>query len=430
MNGSSSLTSASKASGMGTFAFRGGVSNVGISKQGSNHTYNLQSIAYTPRSHLVCSSARLCVLGADSKEDSEPELLEKPRRPPPRVTRATSSGGRGRGGSNQNRGGGGGGGGRGQGNYNNDQNRQGGGRGGRTNSSAIGGPGADPSFAPGSNNQGRGTGRKSFSRNDNNRSKGNDDGPRGGKGQSQQGNRRGGQQKINLAGRRKARQNRKAERKQEALASAPIREEIFEVGPEGMSVPDLAEMLAVPAVDIVKKLFMKGLAVQVNSTLDAETVKLVGEEYGVAVLDIEENVEDSARKSRDFIDEDDIENLQSRPPVVTVMGHVDHGKTSLLDFVRKTKVAAGEAGGITQSIGAYTCSVDYNDSSKAVTFLDTPGHEVRNDDFSCCCYNANDVKPKSNAEFHCVDIKPNELFKSEALIHCFLLVLHTGYVCF
>lgn len=122
---------------------------------------------------------------------------------------------------------------------------------------------------------------------------------------------------------------------------------------------------------------MKGLAVQVNSTLDAETVKLVGEEYGVDVLDIEESVEDSAKKSRDFIDEDDIDNLQSRPPVVTVMGHVDHGKTSLLDYIRKAKVAAGEAGGITQSIGAYTCAVDSAEGSKAVTFLDTPGHEVR-----------------------------------------------------
>jgi translation initiation factor IF-2 len=211
-----------------------------------------------------------------------------------------------------------------------------------------------------------------------------------GNGDRRRGNDRGGQKqkgdrferpkrgkKIDVDSRRKARQNRKAERKQEALAAAPQREDIFEVGPEGMSVPDLAEMLAVPAVDIVKKLFMKGLAVQVNSTLDPETVKLVGEEYGVDVLDVdEESVEDSAKKSRDFLAEDDVEDLQSRPPVVTVMGHVDHGKTSLLDFVRKSKVAAGEAGGITQSIGAYTCSVDGGEGEKAVTFLDTPGHEA------------------------------------------------------
>jgi translation initiation factor IF-2 len=144
-----------------------------------------------------------------------------------------------------------------------------------------------------------------------------------------------------------------------------------------MSVQDLADMLAVTPVDIVKKLFMKGLALQVNSTLDPETVKLVGTEYGVDVLDKDEaRVEDMARKDVIFLDEDDLEHLTLRPPVVTVMGHVDHGKTSLLDFVRKTKVAASEAGGITQSIGAYTCEVDYSGEKKQVTFLDTPGHEV------------------------------------------------------
>lgn len=84
-----------------------------------------------------------------------------------------------------------------------------------------------------------------------------------------------------------------------------------------------------------------------------------------------------AKKTTEFLEDEDADFLQPRPPVVTVMGHVDHGKTSLLDFIRKTKVAAGEAGGITQAIGAYTCDVDYNEDKRQITFLDTPGHEVR-----------------------------------------------------
>jgi len=302
-------------------------------------------------------------MGAESEDEAvEEELLARPKRPPPRLTRAPSSssshgGGQRRGGGNQRRGG--------RGGSFGQQREAGSGRpGGAMNREASMQPAVmDPP------------------RNDNSGNRGNGDRRRGSdRGQKQKEDRferpkRG--KKIDVDSRRKARQNRKAERKQEALAAAPQREDIFEVGSEGMSVPDLAEMLAVPAVDIVKKLFMKGLAVQVNSTLDPETVKLVGEEYGVDVLDVEEeSVEGSAKKSRDFLAEDDAEDLQSRPPVVTVMGHVDHGKTSLLDFVRKSKVAAGEAGGITQSIGAYTCSVDGGEGEKAVTFLDTPGHEV------------------------------------------------------
>lgn len=208
---------------------------------------------------------------------------------------------------------------------------------------------------------------------------GNSSGGRGGRG-GYQARTRGNSQytSVNIGSRRKNRQSRKQEREEERQANAAVREDIFEVGPEGMSVADLAEMLAVPPVDIVKRLFMKGLALAVNSTLDQETVKAVGVEYGVDVLDRDEvKPEDEARKGRDFIEENDLEFLQHRPPVVTVMGHVDHGKTSLLDFVRKAKVAAGEAGGITQTIGAYTCDVEYMGEHRAVTFLDTPGHEVR-----------------------------------------------------
>ncbi|GJP46820.1 hypothetical protein CLOM_g6075, partial [Closterium sp. NIES-68] len=199
--------------------------------------------------------------------------------------------------------------------------------------------------------------------------------------------------------RKQSKASRRAAREEAKKAAAPVKAEILEVGKEGMSVQELARELAVNDSDVVKALFMKGIATTVNQVLDEDTVRMVCAEYGVEVLDASEaEMGEAARKQREFVQEEDLEHLVVRPPVVTIMGHVDHGKTSLLDYIRKTKVAAGEAGGITQGIGAYRVWVPYAagtssdeesdaDSDDDVedeneeglhtcVFLDTPGHEA------------------------------------------------------
>ena len=141
-----------------------------------------------------------------------------------------------------------------------------------------------------------------------------------------------------------------------------------------MTLQELAEALVTPDTEIVKILFMKGMAVSITQNLDIPTITLVASELGVEVETAEPEAE--AKKVTEMLDAEDLESLQRRPPVVTIMGHVDHGKTTLLDAIRKTKVAQGEAGGITQHIGAYHVDVDNDGKNQQVVFLDTPGHEA------------------------------------------------------
>jgi len=137
--------------------------------------------------------------------------------------------------------------------------------------------------------------------------------------------------------------------------------------PETITVSELANRMARRSVDVIKVLMKSGMMATVNDVLDADTAELVAAEYGHTVKRVAESDVLEGLKGK----EDASENLVSRPPVVTVMGHVDHGKTSLLDALRKTDVVAGEAGGITQHIGAYQVQLK---SGQRITFLDTPGH--------------------------------------------------------
>ncbi|KAG2490006.1 hypothetical protein HYH03_011472 [Edaphochlamys debaryana] len=184
-------------------------------------------------------------------------------------------------------------------------------------------------------------------------------------------------EKVTAEMKRQARQQREASRMEKERGRRRDKEEIFEVGDEGMTLDALADLLQVDESDIVRTLFMKGITLSMSQMLDKNTVKVVAAEYDVVVVDKDPTaVTDSAKKRTEFISEEDVDDLAPRPPVVTVMGHVDHGKTSLLDFIRKARVAAGEAGGITQGIGAYNTEVEVEGEAKTICFLDTPGHEA------------------------------------------------------
>jgi translation initiation factor IF-2 len=170
------------------------------------------------------------------------------------------------------------------------------------------------------------------------------------------------------------RQKRRAMELKAAKEAKQVRPEMIIVPEDNLTVQELADKLSLESSEIIKSLFFKGITATVTQSLDLATIETVAEEFGVPVL--QDDIQEAAEKTVDMIESDDIDNLIKRPPVITVMGHVDHGKTSLLDSIRESRVASGEAGGITQHIGAYQVEFEHESKKKKLTFLDTPGHEA------------------------------------------------------
>ncbi|MCM1111533.1 MAG: translation initiation factor IF-2, partial [Clostridium sp.] len=166
---------------------------------------------------------------------------------------------------------------------------------------------------------------------------------------------------------RKEKREANANREREAAQHEAEESKVLKIT-EFVTVNDLASMMNVPVNSVIATCMNLGEMVSINQRLDAETINIVAEEFGFTTEYVSAEVAEAISQ-----EEDREEDLQSRPPVVTVMGHVDHGKTSLLDYIRDANVIAGEAGGITQHIGAYNVRLE---DGRQITFLDTPGHEA------------------------------------------------------